>query len=75
MITHPKISVLGAYDFEKLPKTGLRNVAEVYLEFCKNQTKGERDLKYGLKNFLDCPLTDFIGLHANPFQNFGQGLF
>ena len=55
--------------------TGVWNVTDVSSKSCKNQTKGDRDLKYGLKNFLDCPLTDLVGLHANPFQNFGQGWF
>ena len=49
MHTHPKIFVLGAYNFEKMPKTGLRNVADVNLKSCKNKTKGDRDTKYGLK--------------------------
>ena len=47
MLSHPKILVLGAYNFEKMPKTGLRNVADVYSESSKNQTNGNRDLKYG----------------------------
>ena len=49
MLTHPKILVWGAYNFEKMPKTGFWNVADVYLKSCKKQTKGDRDLKYGLK--------------------------
>ena len=47
MLTNPKILVWGAYNFEKMPKTGLRNVADVYSESSKNQTNGNRDLKYG----------------------------
>ena len=47
MHTHPKILVWGAYNFEKMPKTGLRNVGDVYLKSRKNQTNGDRDLKYG----------------------------
>ena len=38
MHTHLKIFVLVAYNFEKMPKTGLRNVADVYLKSRKNQT-------------------------------------
>ena len=49
MHTHPKIFVLVAYNFEKMPKMGFRNVADVYSKSCKNQTNGNRDLKYGLK--------------------------
>ena len=41
--------------------TGVWNVTDVSSKSCKNQTKGDRDLKYGLKNFLDCPLTDLVG--------------
>ena len=49
MLTHPKILVWGALYFEKLPKTGFRNVADMYSNSCKNQTNGDRGLKYGLK--------------------------
>ena len=38
MLTHPEILVWGACNFEKMPKTGLRNVADVYLKSRKNQT-------------------------------------
>ena len=47
MLTHPKILVWGAYDFEKMPKMGFRNVADVYSKPRKNQTYGDRDLNYG----------------------------
>ena len=49
MLTHPKILFWGAYNFEKMPKKGLRNVADRNLKSRKNQTIGDRDLKYGLK--------------------------
>ena len=49
MLIHPKILVWGAYNFETMPKTGFRNVADVYSKSCKNQTNGHRNLKYGLK--------------------------
>ena len=49
MLTHTKIFVWGAYNFEKMPKMGLRNVADVYSKSRKNQTNGDRDLKYSLK--------------------------
>ena len=49
MLTHPTILVWGAFYFEKLPKTGFQNVADMYSKACKNQTNGGRDLKYGLK--------------------------
>ena len=49
MLTRTKILVWSAYNFEKIPKTSLRNVADVYFKSCKNQTKGYRDLNYGLK--------------------------
>ena len=49
MLTHPKILFWGAYNFEKMPKTGFRNVADVYSKSCTNQSNGDRDLKYGLK--------------------------
>ena len=49
MLTHAKILVWGAYNFEKMPKTGLRNVVEDYSKSRKNQTNGDRDLKYGKK--------------------------
>ena len=49
MLTRTKILVWSAYNFEKIPKTSLRNVADVYSKSRKNQTNGDRDLKYGLK--------------------------
>ena len=49
MLTHPKNLVWGASNFEEMLKNGLRNVADVYLKSCKNQTNGDRDFKYGLK--------------------------
>ena len=49
MLTHPTISVWGAFYFEKLPKTGFRNVADMYSKAYKNQTNGDIGLKYGLK--------------------------
>ena len=50
MHTHPKIFVLGAYNFKKMPKTGFWNVAHVHSKSCKNPTNGDRDLKYGLND-------------------------
>ena len=47
MLTRTKILVWSAYNFEKMPKTGLRNVADVYSKSCKNLSNGDRDLKYG----------------------------
>ena len=49
MLTHLKILVWGACNFEKMPKTVLQNVADVYLKSHKNRTSGDGDLKYGLK--------------------------
>ena len=49
MQTKSKILVWDACNFEKVAKMGLRNVTDVYLKYCKNYTKGDRDLKYGLK--------------------------
>ena len=49
MQTDSKILVWGAFNFEKMPKTGFWNVANVYSKTSKNQTKGDRDLKYGFK--------------------------
>ena len=49
MLTHPKILVWGDYNLEKMPKMGFCNVADVYSKSCRNQTKGHRNLKYGLK--------------------------
>ena len=49
MLSHRKILVWGAYNFEKTLKTGLRNRAAVYSKSRKKQTNGDRDLKYGLK--------------------------
>ena len=49
MLTHSKILVWGAYNFEKMPKTGFRNGAGVFSKSCRNQTKGHRNLKYGFK--------------------------
>ena len=49
MLTNPKILVWGAYNFEKMPKTGFRNVAHANVKSCKNQTNGDRDLKYSSK--------------------------
>ena len=61
MHTHPKIFVLGGYNFEKMPKTGFWNVADVYSKSCKNPTNGDRDLKYGLKGLVGCH--QLISLH------------
>ena len=33
----------------EVPKMGFGNVVDVKLMSCKNQTKGDRDLKYGIK--------------------------
>ena len=30
MLTHPKILVWGAYNFEKMPKAGFRNVTDSF---------------------------------------------
>ena len=49
MHAHPKILVWGAYNVQNMPKMGLRNVKDMYSKFRKNQTNGDRDLKYGLK--------------------------
>ena len=49
MFTYPKILVMGAYNFEKMPKTDFWNVVDMYLKSRKNQTNRDRDLKYGLK--------------------------
>ena len=49
MQTQSKNSVWGVCNFKKIPKTGFWNVGDVYSKSCKNQTKGDRDLKYGLK--------------------------
>ena len=55
------ILVWVAYDFEKMPKSGLWNVADVYLKSSKNQSKGDRGLKYGFEWLLGCPLSDLAG--------------
>ena len=47
MLTRTKILVWSAYNFEKIPKTSLGNVADVYFKSCKNLSNGDRDLKYG----------------------------
>ena len=49
MLTHSKILVWGAYIFKKSPRRGFQNVTDVYSKSRKNQTNGDRDLKYGLK--------------------------
>ena len=49
MLSHSKILVWGASNFEKMPKMGFLIVVDVYSKSCKNQTKGDKDLKYGLK--------------------------
>ena len=49
MLTYSKISAWGAHNFEKMPKTGIANVTDVYSKSFKNPIKGDRDLKYGLK--------------------------
>ena len=62
MHNHSKIMVRGACNFEKMPKSGFLNVGDVYSKSCENhQTKGDRDLKYGLKWLLGCPLSDLEG--------------
>ena len=35
MVIYSKILVWAVYSFEKMPKTGFRNVADVYLGICK----------------------------------------
>ena len=60
MLTHPKILVWGAFNFKKSTKTGFWNVADMYSKSPKNQTNGDRDLKYGLKLLSGC-LLNFIG--------------
>ena len=45
-----KILIKGACNFEKMPKMGFPNVTDEYSKSCKNQTNGDRDLKYGSKN-------------------------
>ena len=69
MLIHAKILIRGAYKYEKMPKTGFRNVANVYLKARKNQTNGDRDLKYGLKWLLECFLIDLGRKHAYSSQN------
>ena len=61
MQTDSKILVWGAFNFEKMPKTGFWNVADIYLKTFENQTKGYRDLKYGLKWLIEHPLSDLAG--------------
>ena len=61
MLTHPQILFWGAYNFEKMPKTGFRKFADVNLKSRKNQTNGDRDLKYGLKGLVGCH--QLISLH------------
>ena len=61
MLTHPKILVWGAYNFKKMTKTGFRNEADMYSKSRKNQTNGDRDLKYGLKLLVGCLLFDLGG--------------
>ena len=56
-----KILAWGACNIQKMPKIGLLNVTDVYLRSSKNQSKGDRDLKYGFKNSLGCPLSDLVG--------------
>ena len=41
MLTHPKILVWGAFNFEKSPKPGFQNVTDVYSKSRKNQTNGD----------------------------------
>ena len=53
-----KILAWGACNIKKMPKMGLLNVADVYSRSSKNQTKGDRDLKYGFKLLLGHPLSD-----------------
>ena len=48
MLTHPKILVWGALNFEKLPKTGFRNAADMYSKACINQTNSDRHLTSNL---------------------------
>ena len=66
MFTYPKILVMGAYNFEKMPKTGFWNVVDMYLKSRKNQTNGDRDLKYGLKWLLGCLLIKEYNMLTHP---------
>ena len=56
-----EILVWGAFNFEKMPKTRFWNVCDVYSKSLNNQTKGDRDLNFGLKLSLGCPLSDSGG--------------
>ena len=61
MVICSKILVWGAYKFEKMPKTGFRNVGDMYSKACKNQTNGDRYLKYDLKLLVGDLLIDLGG--------------
>ena len=51
MHTHPKIFVLGAYNFEKMPKTGFPNVTDVYSKSRKKQTNGDETSNMAYNNW------------------------
>ena len=57
----PKIVSGVPVTWKKKLKTGCQNVTDVYLKSCKKQNKGDRDLIYGLKWLLGCPLSDLGG--------------
>ena len=38
MLTHTKILVWGVYNFKKIPKTGFRNLEDVYSKSRKNHS-------------------------------------
>ena len=61
MKTQSKILVCGACNFEKMAKIGFQKVGDVYLGSNKNQIKGHKDLKYGLKWLVGCLLIDLGG--------------
>ena len=61
MQTQFKIVVWGACNFEKMPKTSFGNVGDVHYKSSKNQTDGERDLKYSSKWLLGYALSDLRG--------------
>ena len=62
MQTQSKKSVQGVCIFKKKnAKNGLFECGDVYSKSRKKQTKGDRDLKYGLKWLLDSLLSDLVG--------------
>ena len=69
MLTHPKILIWGAKHYEKLPKTGFRNVTVTYSKACKNKLMVQRP-QIWLKMIASVSSKQFSRVTCKPISNF-----